>query len=140
MGADPNNLRFYVDESALGLGKTLARARNDVIHVGHPLIKNDCPLGALDVDWIPHVAARDLIVIARDRHIRTRPAERKAYLDSGLRAFWIGGKKDMPTWEWLTIMVRSWERMEKIVEHEGPGPWGYIITASRIVPTDLSRP
>ena len=32
------DLRFYVDESALGLGKVLATARTDTIHVGHPLI------------------------------------------------------------------------------------------------------
>jgi hypothetical protein len=36
--ANPERLRFYVDESALGLGKTLAAAREDVIHAGHRLI------------------------------------------------------------------------------------------------------
>jgi hypothetical protein len=31
VAANPERLRFYVDESALGLGKTLAAAREDVI-------------------------------------------------------------------------------------------------------------
>lgn len=49
MAADPDSLRFYVDESALGIGRTLAAARRDTIHVGHPL-KPECPLGVLDPD------------------------------------------------------------------------------------------
>jgi hypothetical protein len=56
--ANLERLRFYVDESALGLGKTLAAARDDVIHAGHPLIP-ECPLGTLDPEWIKAVAARD---------------------------------------------------------------------------------
>jgi hypothetical protein len=55
--AKAERLRFYVDESALGLGKTLAAAREDVIHAGHPLI-SECPLGTPDPDWIQAVAAR----------------------------------------------------------------------------------
>ncbi len=70
MTADRHQLRFYVDESALGLGKALEAARKDTIHVGHKLIP-ECPAGVLDPDWIAAVAARDLIVIARDRRIRT---------------------------------------------------------------------
>jgi hypothetical protein len=34
--ANPDRLRFYVDESALGLGKTLAAARDDVIRTRDP--------------------------------------------------------------------------------------------------------
>jgi hypothetical protein len=45
MPPDPANLRFFVDESILGVGKALAIARTDVIHTGHPLIP-EVPLGA----------------------------------------------------------------------------------------------
>lgn len=96
MTADAQSLRFYVDESALGIGKTLAAARKDTIHVGHPPIP-ECPVGVLDVDWIPVVAARDLVVIGRDKRIRTRPEELRKLRDAGLRVFWIGGKKDLST-------------------------------------------
>lgn len=126
MTADPDGLRFYVDESALGLGKSLAAARKDTIHVGHPLIP-ECPLGALDVEWIPAVAARDLIVIARDRRIRTKPQELAAFRDAGLRVFWVAGKKDMSTWGWLSRLVRHWAAMERIVTMRSDGPWFYAV-------------
>jgi hypothetical protein len=67
----PSELRFFVDESALGLGKTLAIARRDVIHAGHPLI----PEVPLDPYWIPAVGGRGLAVIAREKRVRTKPAE-----------------------------------------------------------------
>ncbi len=44
-----DHLRFYVDESALGLGKALETARRDTVHAGHKLIP-ECPLGVLDPD------------------------------------------------------------------------------------------
>jgi PIN like domain len=62
-------VRFYVDQSAMGLGLALTAARKDTIHCGHPLIP-ECPEGVLDPDWIPAVAARGLIVIARDKKLR----------------------------------------------------------------------
>jgi len=31
--------------------------------------------GAIDPDWIPAVAARGLIVIARDKKLRSKPVE-----------------------------------------------------------------
>ena len=66
-------VRFYVDESATGLGPAMA-APEVTPHVGHPLIP-ECPRGALDTEWIPAVAARGLIVITRDKKLRTKPVE-----------------------------------------------------------------
>ncbi len=143
MTADPENLRFYFDESALGIGKTVCMARKDTVHVGHPLIP-ECPLGSLDPDWIPAVAARNLIVIGRDRHIRTRPEEYRQLRDAGLRVFRIGGKRDQPTWEWLKRLIRYWDSMEDIVANRGVGPWFYVINSNGIVerpvPDDAQQP
>lgn len=72
MAANPE--RLYVDESALGLGKALTAAREDVIHTGHPLIP-ECPLGHSTRSGFQAVAERDLIVIGRDKRISTRPAK-----------------------------------------------------------------
>jgi hypothetical protein len=69
-----SDLRYFVDESLMGLGKALAIARRDVVHPGHPLIP-EVPVGALDTDWIPAVARRDLVAICRDRRIRTKSGE-----------------------------------------------------------------
>lgn len=126
MTADVASVRFYVDESALGLGKTLEAARKDVLHAGHKLIP-ECPLGTLDTDWIPAVARRDLIVIARDRHIRTRPQELRVFADAGLRVFWIAGKRDLPTWDWLNRVVRHWDAIERTIQSRGVGPWFYAV-------------
>lgn len=139
MVAKPDRLRFYVDESALGLAKTLTYARDDVIHAGHPLIP-ECPLGSLDPDWIAEVAARDLIVIGRDKHIRTRPAEVKQLAAAGLRVFRIGGKRDATTWGWLTWLVRHWDRVEEIIRTRGPGPWFYVITERAVTELDIPDP
>ncbi|OHU68858.1 hypothetical protein BKG86_02070 [Mycobacteroides chelonae] len=124
-------LRFYVDESAAGLGLALAAARKDTIHVGHPLIP-ECPYGALDPDWIPAVAGRGLIVISRDKKLRTKPVEIRALWDHGLKVFNIGGKRDLSTWEWLVRVVRHWPRMESIVAERGQGPWIYTLNENSV--------
>jgi hypothetical protein len=124
--ADRYQLRFYVDESALGLGKALEAARKDTIHPGHKLIP-ECPLGVLDPDWIPAVAARELIVIGRDRRIRTKPQELERFREAGLRVFWIAGKQDLPTWGWLVRLVRHWDAIERTIEERGEGPWFYAV-------------
>lgn len=68
------------DENTLGLGKLLRRSgRDDVIYPGH----EDLPevlVGTPDLDWMPVIAHRQLIVVTRDRRIRTRPAGRIARL------------------------------------------------------------
>ena len=124
-------VRFYVDESAAGLGLALAAARKDTIHAGHPLIP-ECPRGGLDTEWIPAVAARALIVITRDKKLRTKPVEVRALWEHGLRVFCIGGKRDLSTWEWLERVVRCWPRMEALIAQRGPGPWIYMLNESRV--------
>ncbi|NPD03531.1 hypothetical protein HN031_02380 [Nocardioides sp. zg-1308] len=136
MTADKNQLRFFVDESSLGLGKALAAARKDTIHTGHPLIP-ECPLGTPDPEWIPIVAEKALVVIGRDKKIRTRPAELQAIKEAGLRVFLIGGKGDLPTWDWLTRIVRAWPTMEAIIEERPDGPWIYVINAHGLVEVKL---
>jgi hypothetical protein len=136
--ANADRLRFFVDESALGLGKALAGAREDVVHAGHPLVP-ECPLGTLDPDWIQAIAARNLIVIGRDKRIRTRPAEVQHLVSARLRVFRIGGKKDATTWGWLTWLVRQWDEVEKIIRTRGPGPWFYVVYEHRIVELPLRQ-
>ncbi|MEX2195219.1 MAG: hypothetical protein WD844_08015 [Thermoleophilaceae bacterium] len=131
MTADPDALRFYADESALGLGKTLCAARKDTIYAGHPLIP-ECPLGAPDTVWMRAVADRGLVALVRDKRIRTRPLEIERFREVGLRVFWLGGKRDLATWGYLEQLVRHWGTIERIVNDEGPGPWGYVITKSSV--------
>lgn len=122
MPAEAAELRFFVDESALGLGKTLAAARRDVIHAGHVLIP-EAPLGTIDPVWIPAVAARGLVVIARDKRIRTKPAELALLREHGMRVLWIAGKRDLSTWDAIARMIHRWDDIETIMAERGPGPW-----------------
>ena len=131
MVAVASELRFYVDESAVGLGLALCAARKDTIYVGHPLIP-ECPRGALDTEWIPEVARRNLIVIARDKKLRTKPVEIEALWSAGLRVFNIGGKRDQSTWDWLLRVVKLWPRMEAIIESRPDGPWIYMINENSL--------
>lgn len=122
MPADPARLRFFVDESILGLGKALAIAREDVIHAGHPLIP-EVPTGTLDPVWMPAIAARSLVVIGRDRRIRSKPVELTLLHQHGLRVFWIAGKRDLNSWGYLTRIVRRWDEIERVIADRGAGPW-----------------
>jgi hypothetical protein len=130
-------LRFFADESILGLGKGLSRLRPDLVHPGHPLIP-EVETGSLDHEWIPIVAARGLIAIGRDKRVRTKPAERQAVIDSGLRYIWIGGKQDESSWEWTLRLARYWDQIERLIEEMGPGPW--FITVNKSGPVVSYRP
>lgn len=134
MGARRDELRFFVDASAMGLGKTLERARRDTVYPGHDLIKKDVPEHALDIQWIPYVAKREWVAIGRDRRIRTKPAELAQLKAAGLRYFWLGGKTDLATWHWLEWVVRHWDAMEEVIANEPAGPWFYVITKNGLRP------
>lgn len=121
MGRD-RSIRWYADESVLGLGKLLSRHREDVAFPGHPAIPEIVP-GALDTDWMPVVARRDWVVFHRDRRIRTRPAELELFLSEGLRAVWFAGRKDLTPTQQLELLLRHWSRLEREVVRLGRGPW-----------------
>ncbi len=122
MAPNPSRLRFYADESALGVGKALTAARQDFIHAGHKLIP-EVPLGSLDTEWMPRISERGLVVLARDKRIRTKPGERILLSEHGLRVFWIAGKRDLSTWDQLVRLVNRWSDIEEVLRDRGSGPW-----------------
>jgi len=137
MPPDRRNLRFYFDESLLGVGKAVAIARRDTVHAGHPLIVEDFPLGILDTAWLPRVGRMDWIVVLRDRRIRTKPAELLAFRRHGVRVFWVAGKKDLSVWDTLVRLVNRWPDIERIVAVRGRGPWFMAINENEIVEIPL---
>lgn len=76
---------------------------------------------------------RHLVVIVRDKRIRTRPQEIARFREVGLRVFWLGGKRDLTTWGYLRLVLRHWDRMEETIQNEGPGPWGFVVTQAGLV-------
>ena len=125
--------RFFVDEDLLGLAKTLAAARkHDVVYPGHPHLP-EVPRETIDEEWIPAVAARGLVAITRDRHLRTRPRQLELAHAHGLRVFCLTGRKDMTTWDQLVLVVRMWPQIETKRDQAGPGPWFVGITTAGLV-------
>lgn len=130
--------RWFVDESALGLGKLLARVRDDVVFTGHPDIP-EIPLGTPDVDWMPVVARRGWVAIRRDRRIHTRPVEVRVFAEVGLRTVWLGGKKDMTSAQQVELVGRHWNAIEQRRAGLGAGPWSITLLGSGLSPK-LWRP
>lgn len=83
----------------------------------------EAPLGALDDEWIPKVAARDPVVITRDKRIRAKHAKAMLYTENGLRVFGIAGKKDLSNWDTMCLLTRRWNAIERELKERGPGPW-----------------
>lgn len=128
---------YFTDENALGLGKLLRRSgRDDVLHPGHEDLP-EVSLGTLDLDWMPIVAARGLIVITRDRRIRTRPAELRAYLEHGIRSVWIGAKQDLGPRAQVELFIEHESRLQREITKRGPGPWALAMSPSGVRPLRL---
>jgi hypothetical protein len=136
VAAKPGELRFFVDETSLGLGRGLAWLRADLVHTGHRLIP-EVPLGSKDPVWMPAVAKRGLVVLTRDKRIRTKHAKILRLMEHGLRVFVVGGKRDLSNWDAVSLLVRRWDAMERVIEMAGPGPWFYRIGADAISPMPL---
>lgn len=136
MAASPMPV-YFTDENTLGLGKLLRRSgRDDVLYPGHEDLP-DVPLGTLDVDWMPIVAERGMIVITRDRRIRTRPAELQAYLEHGIRSVWIGAKQDMGPRQQAELFTNHEHRLQREIIKRGPGPWALAMSPSGVRPLKL---
>jgi hypothetical protein len=128
---------YFADENALGLGKLLRRSgREDVLYPGHEDLP-EVPLGTPDVDWMTVVARRDLIVLTRDRRIRTRPAELKQYHELGVRSVWMGAKQDLTAQAQLELFLQHEARLQREVVKRGPGPWALAMSPSGVRPLQI---
>lgn len=129
--------RFFVDENDLALGKLLAEERGDVVYPGHEDLP-EVPRGTLDDDWLPIIGQRRLVVITRDQNIRYRPAEKRAWVDHGVRGFMLTGKKSQTTADSKAILDRHWAKIEALIAAEPDGPWMRAVTESGLRSIDLS--
>lgn len=128
---------FFTDENALGLGKLLRQSgRKDVVFPGHGSLP-EVPLGTPDLEWMPVIANRELIVLTRDRRIRTRPAELRAYYEHGIRAVWFGGKKDLSPHDQVALFLKHEDRLRREIIKLGPGPWSLVLTLNGLAPLPL---
>lgn len=128
---------YFTDENTLGLGKLLRRSgREDVRYPGHEYLP-EVPCGTDDQDWRPVVGALGLIVLSRDRRIRSRPAELRAYHEHGVRSVWIGAKQDLGPEQQMEIFLQHEERLKRQIVKRGPGPWAVAMSRSGVRPLNL---
>jgi hypothetical protein len=76
------------------------------------------------------VGERQLVVITRDKRIRTRPVERLAWCDYGVRGFVLTGRTSQSTWDSLRIIARRWDDIEEMIEARPAGPWMVSLTGN----------
>ncbi|MGH3500138.1 MAG: hypothetical protein ACRDQA_04430 [Nocardioidaceae bacterium] len=127
-----SGVTYFADENALGLAKLLIRSgRDDVVHPGHGHLP-EVPLGTPDLDWMPLIARANLIVLSRDRRIRTRPAERTVHRELGLRSVWIGGKQDLRPIAQLELFLKYEQQLQRFALKHGPGPWAVVMSTSGV--------
>jgi len=132
MGVD-SSARFFIDENDLALGRSLALARKDVLHPGHVRLP-DVPLGMPDAQWLPIVGELGLVVITRDKKIRSRPAEAELVIAAGIRGFVLTSAGDLSTWDTLSVLVRQWDALERHLAAHPSGPWLAALTSQGVRP------
>lgn len=131
---------YFTDENTLGLGKLLRRSgRADVLYPGHENLP-DVPVGTPDLEWMPILARLDLVLVTRDRRIRTRPAELRAYWEFGIRSVWIGAKQDLGPRDQLDLFFAHEDRLQREIVKRGAGPWALAMSPSGVRPLHLREP
>lgn len=128
---------YFTDENTLGLGKLLRRlGRQDVLYPGHEKLP-EIARGTDDLEWLPLVGARGYVVLSRDRRIRSRPAELRAYYEHGVRSVWIGAKQDLGPHQQLDLFLQHEARLVREITKLGPGPWAIALSPSGVRPLHL---
>jgi len=131
---------YFTDENTLGLGKLLRRSgRTDVLYPGHEDLP-DVPVGTPDLGWMPVLARLELVLVTRDRRIRSRPAELRAYWEFGIRSVWIGAKRDLAPRDQRDLFLAHEDRLQREVVKRGAGPWALAMSPSGVRPLNLREP
>ena len=138
-------VRFYFDADILGLGKVVAALRPDATFPGDPgaIVRRrrrpPCAIASPDiddVDWIPRVAADEMIAISRDSNISRRLAEVEAVVENGLRLVVLSSADAGTVWAQLEVLMCRWRGIERLVDV--PGPCIYRASRTRLQPMPLS--
>lgn len=79
-----------------------------------------------DEVWIPAVAAKDWVVVSRDKKIRSRPWQRRLIREHGLGCFIVGQKQDLTRWDYLKLLAGCLDELERL-GGETPKPFLFLI-------------
>lgn len=129
--------RWFVDENSLGVAKALAYVRGDITWPGAP--GGPVPTGAADTAWLPIVGQAGLVVLTRDKRIRSRPLERQTLLDHGVRACFLTSSGSLDLFSQLRLWLRYSDDIETLVA-ERPAPWLASVTRTGVRVFDTGDP
>ena len=103
------------------------------MHPGHIRLP-EVSVGTPDAAWLPIVGGLGLVVITRDKRIRSRPAEAELVIAAGIRGFVLTGAGDLSTWDTLSVLVRQWDALERHLAQHPFGPWLAGLTSQGVRP------
>ena len=137
--AQAATVRFYFDADVLGLAHVVCALRPDCTFPGDlgatikRRVRPACPVASPKVKdpvWIQTVTALNWVIISRDSHIASRPAEIAAVRDHGARLIALSGHDAGTPWEQLEVLLINWRAIERL--GASPGPWVYTATRTRL--------
>ena len=130
-----HSLSLFLDENIAPLGHRLASRPGAglILWVGHPSLP-DLPLGTNDIQLLQTVGEMGLLFVTRDRHMLTRPWERKQIYDAAVRLVVITatGHHDL----WYELMLGHWQRLSEI-DAEATGPCLFRLNRSGVHESQL---
>jgi predicted nuclease of predicted toxin-antitoxin system len=120
-----NNLSKYLSDGMKGFGE----------HVEH--LTERFPPSAEDPEWLKYVGEKGLVLVTRDERLRWRPAEIRAFVQYGVRAFILGGK-NRTRCQLIQQVVRNWPRMKELA-NTTPPPFAFRVppTGAKITKLQL---
>jgi hypothetical protein len=127
--ATPQVARWFIDENSLGVAKALAYVRGDITWPG--ATDGPVPAGAADTAWLSVIGRAGLVVLTRDKRIRSHPLERQALLDHNVRTCFLTSGGSLTLFEQLRLWLRYWDDIENLVADQ-PAPWLASVTRTGI--------
>lgn len=106
---------IFIDRSIpRHVAEALQKVRQDVEWL-EPRFRHD----AKEHEWMSEAGANGWLCISRDKHIRTRPGERRALIEHSVGLFYLTQKQPLKKWDYLKLIVLTLDRMEELFEQTG---------------------
>lgn len=103
---------IFIDRSIpRPVAEALQKVRADVEWL-EPRFRHD----AKDEEWLREAGANGWLCVSRDKHIRTRPGERRALIEHRVGLFLLLQKQPLTRWDYLKLLVLTLDKMEELFE------------------------
>jgi hypothetical protein len=119
-------LKFFVDACISPKLARAIKALDDSDEIVH--LHDRFPQGTTDARWLGELGReRDWVVVSADPRISRGSAERAAWKDAGLTAFFFAsGFTNMKIWKQAETLVRCWPLMRAQARLAAPGS-GFLV-------------